>query len=117
LDDFAKFADPNGIFVCQQKVKKDLDELKSAAIACEAVADKRIAHREKASLSPLPISTWEDLECEIDRSTAVLDEKCVKYYELFFNEGYARMIPTPQGKWGEWKTIFSIPWMPTPNYQ
>lgn len=117
MDDFAKFADPSGTYVCQQKVKKDLDELKAAAIACETVADKRIAHREKTSLSPLPIATWEDLEREIDKSLAVLDETCVKYFELFFNEGAATMIPTPQGEWGEWKTIFSIPWMPPSNYR
>ena len=117
MDDFAKFADPSGTYVCPQNVKKDLDELKAAAKACEAVADKRIAHREKTSLSPLPIATWEDLEGEIDKSLAVLNEKCVKYYELFFDEGFPTMIPTSQGKWGEWKTILSIPWMPPPNYQ
>lgn len=117
MDDFAKFADPSGTYVCQQKVKSDLAELKAAAKACEAVADKRIAHQDKAALPPLPISKWEDLEREINTSLDVLEEKCVKYYELFFNEGYATMIPTPQGEWGEWKTIFSIPWMPPTNYR
>lgn len=117
MDDFAKFADPSGTYVCQQKVKKDLDELKAAAKACEAVADKRIAHREKGPPSIIPIATWDELEREIGKSLDVLEEKCVKYYELFFNEGYATMIPTPQGEWGEWKTIFSIPWMPSTNYR
>ena len=117
MDDFAKFADPSGTYVCPQKVNKDLDELKAAAKACKAVADKRIAHREKGPLSMISIETWQELEDEIDKSLAVLDEKCVKYQELFFNAGAATMIPTPQGEWGEWKTIFSIPWMLPPNYQ
>jgi hypothetical protein len=116
MDDFVKFADPSGTYVCPQKVNKDLDELKVAAKACKAVADKRIAHPEKGPLSMISIETWQELEDEIDKSLAVLDEKCVKYYELFFNEGAATTIPTPQGEWGEWKTIFSKPWMPPPNY-
>ncbi|MDE0184828.1 MAG: hypothetical protein OXP71_05160 [Candidatus Poribacteria bacterium] len=115
MDDFAKFADPSGTYVCQQKVKKDLDELKATAKACEAVADKRIAHREKGPPSIIPIATWEELEREIGKSLDVLEEKCVKYYELFFNVGAATMIPTAQGEWGEWKTIFSISWMPPTN--
>ena len=53
-DDFAKYADASGKHVCPRMVKVDRDKLKSALEACEAFADKRIAHRDNEESDVVP---------------------------------------------------------------
>lgn len=104
-NDFKRHADASGTHVCPQMVEDDLDRLRKTTIACEEYADKRIAHRDKGE--PKLIKTYEDLEDELNNSLNVLQQTYEKYYVLF-HAGSITVKPTYQG---DWKAIFSEPWM------
>ena len=101
-DDFAKYADASGKHVCPRMVKVDRDKLKSALEACEAFADKRIAHRDNEESDVVPKFG------ELDECVKLLDKTYVKYQSLFYAEWVTTVMPTYQYNW---KEIFLEPWL------
>ena len=104
-NDFKRHADASGAHVCPQMIEDDLDKLRKTTIACEEYADKRIAHRDKRE--PKLVKTYEDLEVELNKSLEVLRQTYEKYYFLF----HAKSITVKPNYQGDWKAIFSEPWM------
>ena len=107
MDDFARYADSSETHVCPKMVQEDLNELNKATKACEEFADKRIAHRD--TRKPKLIETFGELEEELNNSLRLLQETYEKYYLLF----YAASITVKPVYQGDWKAIFSEPWMVT----
>ena len=103
-DDFAKYADASGKHVCPRMVKADRDKLKSAVEACEAFADKRIAHRDNEESDVVPKFG------ELDECIELLDKVYVKYHALFYAEGMSTLMPAYQY---DWKKVFLEPWIKT----
>ena len=101
-EEFSKYADSSGDYVCPQMVKADIHELKEAARICEKFVDKRIAHRDKCELKVVPTHK------ELDDCIKLLDKTYVKYHLLFYAEGMTTLNSEPQY---DWKAIFCEPWL------
>ena len=104
-DDFVKYADASKTHICPDMVRRDLNNLRTTVAACEDFADKRIAHRDKRE--PRFIKTYADLDREIVSALEILQKMYEKYYHLF-HAGSITVKPQYQG---DWKAIFSEPWM------
>ena len=107
MNDFARYADSSGMHVCPRMVRDDLDKLNQATKACEEYADRRIAHRD--TRQPKMIETFVELEAELNKSLKLLQDTYEKYYLLF----HAASITVKPVYQGDWKAIFSEPWMAT----
>lgn len=103
-NEFEKYADASGEYVCPQMVKDDLNALKSAVEKHEEFADKRIAHWDKGEPEVIPTFG------ELDDCIKLLDKIYVKYHLLFYAESIDTLMPTYQY---EWKTVFLEPWLKT----
>ncbi len=104
-DDFVRFSDASKTYVCPEMVRRDLHNLKTAVVACEDYADRRIAHRDKRT--PQYIQTFEDLETNLDSALELLQQMYESYYLLF----YAGSITVKPQDQSDWKDIFSVPWI------
>ena len=102
MDDFDRYADASGAYVCPQMVKEDRARLESAVKTHEEFADKRIAHWDKRE--PKVVPTF----AELDDCIKLLDQTYVKYHFLFHAESMDTLMPTYQY---EWKSIFCEPWL------
>ena len=102
MDDFAPYADANGVHVSPQMVKTDLARLGSAVATHEEFADKWLARWDKRA--PTVVPTFK----ELDDCIKLLDQTYVKYHFLFHAESMDTLMPTYQY---EWKRIFCEPWL------
>lgn len=102
MDDFSRYADANGAYVCPQMLKDDKARLESKAKILAEFVDRRIAHWDKRK--PKVVPTFG----ELDDCIKLLDQTYVKYHFLFHAESINTLMPTYQYKW---KSIFCEPWL------
>ena len=109
-DEFKKHANPWGTHICPEKVKADIEKLKSKSEPHVKFTNKRIAHVDKQGLEALDKQelkarlTYE----ELNACLGLLDKMYVKYQLLFFGEADNTLLPPLSG---QWKEIFRKPWL------
>lgn len=88
-----------------EMVDAELNALRADGLACEELADRRIAHWDIRGVSRLP--TFNELDSCIDH----LDRLCIRYLSIMHAHVYESLMPTYQY---DWREIFRHPWLP-PN--
>lgn len=84
------------------EVEKELNKLERKAACIEEYATKRVAHYDKNA--PKEVPTYQ----ELDECMDYVEELTIKYWKLFFAEGYGPLLPTWQYDWTE---IFRYRWI------
>jgi hypothetical protein len=94
-------AAPGDSHISAAMVQDDLKKLISSTTACEDLADKRIAHRDKRPPALLP--TFK----EANQAVETMHELCLKYRLILLAECLTTLLPTYQN---DWQAIFDHPW-------
>jgi hypothetical protein len=100
--DFERFAQAGAAHIDASLVTDDGRRLAAAAQACEAFADRRIAHLDERK--PKHVPTFR----EVDACINLLDQLCVHYRLLFHASSMDTLLPTWQY---DWTAIFRVPWI------